>query len=182
MLRSTFLSIPGHALDQCGADCLKEPNLITDRLGFIARRGQGERLRERHHSIGIASMGALLAVLTRLLGGVGLLERQHPVQGTGHDCKPRLGCGGRAQRRPVVEPTLDVRSKHGADDFVLLHEHADRLGLVDPDLFGAVSGILPQCALQVLRDADVVHHQPRRLIAEAQSPQPGLSRRAENAR
>ena len=52
---------------------------------------------------------------------------------------------------------LGVGPEHGADDLVFFHEHPNGLGFVNADLFAAVAGILPKCALEVLRDANVVH-------------------------
>ena len=80
----------------------------------------------------------------------------------------RRVCGVAAalQSRPIVEPALGVGPEHGADDLVLLQQHPNGLGFVDAGLVAAVAGILPERALEVLRDADVVHDQPRRLVAE----------------
>ena len=77
-------------------------------------------------------------------------------------------CGVAAgiQRRPVVEAALGVGPEHGPDDLVLLQQHPNGLGLVDAGLFAVAAGILAERALEVLRDADVVHHQPGRLVAE----------------
>ena len=69
-LGGALLAVAGHALDQRGADRLEEADLVADFAGLIARRRQRERLRERHHGVGIAPMRALLAFLGRLLGGI----------------------------------------------------------------------------------------------------------------
>ena len=56
--------------------------------------------------------------------------------------------------------------KHGADDLILLQKHPNGFGFVDANVLAAMAGILSERALEVLRYADVVHDQPRRLVAE----------------
>ena len=134
-----FLPVAGAALDQRRADRLEEADFIADCLRLVARRRQRERLGERQHRIGVAAVRALLALLGRLLGGVCLLQRQHPVDGPGHDRQARLRRRLGSQGRPVVEPAFRVGAEHGADDLVLLQQHRDGLGLVDAGLV-AVAG------------------------------------------
>ena len=59
-----------------------------------------------------------------------------------------------------------VGPEHGADDLILLQKHPNGFGFVDANVLAAMAGILSERALEVLRYADVVHDQPRRLVAE----------------
>ena len=46
------------------------------------------------------------------------------------------------ERRPVVEPALGIGPEHGADDLVLLQQHANGLGFVDAGLLAVAAGVL----------------------------------------
>jgi hypothetical protein len=74
---------------------------------------------------------ALLGLLVRLPGGVGLLRRQDPVDGARHERQAlhRRRVGG--QGRAVVEAVRRVRAEHVADGLDLLQQERHGLGLVD---------------------------------------------------
>jgi len=103
-------------------------------------------------------VGALLGLVRGLLGSVVLLHRQDPVDRAGHGCQAHLRGRPWRQGWAVVEAAGRLGAVHGTDDLILLHQDPDRLGLVDPGLVAVAAGILAQGALQVLADADVVHH------------------------
>ena len=56
--------------------------------------------------------------------------------------------------------------EHAAHDLVLLQHHGDSLFLVDAGVLLIVARILSKGRFQVLGNADVVHDQPGRLVAE----------------
>jgi len=88
-----------------------------------------------------------------------LLLAENPFDGTGHHGQPFAGRA--AQGRAVVEAV-----KHVAHDLVLLKQHRHGLTLVDAGLVLVGPGILGECRFQVLGDADVIHDQAGRLVAE----------------
>ena len=87
---AVFLPSPGTLLTRAARIAWKKPTSSRIAAGRIARRRQRECLGERQHRIGIPAMRPLLAVVGGLLGGVRLLQGQHPVDGTGHDGETRL--------------------------------------------------------------------------------------------
>ncbi len=104
-------------------------------------------------------MRRFLALWRRFLRRPVLLAVQNPLDGSGHHRKPRL-------RRPIEPRAVVEAVEHVAHDFELLQHHRNGLGLVDAGLRAVTRRILRQRVFQVLRDADVVHDQPRRFVAE----------------
>ena len=76
------------------------------------------------------------------------------------------GVASAARARRYSKPARSVGTEHVADDFVFLQQHGDGLGLIDAGLRLVGLGILPQGVFEVLGDADIIHHQARRLVAE----------------
>ena len=79
-------------------------------------------------------------------------------------CLRRGGCAqapGGSRSRPCVSGRNMARTIS-----YFSSSTANGLGLVDAGLLAVVAGILAERALEVLRDADVVHDQPGRLVAE----------------
>ncbi len=73
----------------------------------------------------------------------------------------------RCERRPVIEAARHVGTEHRPHDFVLLDQDADRFGFVDAGLVAVAGRILAEArSCEVLRNADVIHDQAGRLVAE----------------
>ena len=104
-------------------------------------------------------MRSLLAFLGRFLGRLALLHVEDPLDRAGKRREPFL----RRSREPrsVVETV-----EHVAHDLVLLEHHGDGFRLVDAGVLAIVARILAEGRFQVLSDADVVHDEPGRLVAE----------------
>jgi len=88
-----------------------------------------------------------------------LLQVEDPLDGPGQRCKPIL-------RRPGKPPAEVEAVEHCAHDLVLPPQHRYGFGRVDAGVPPVVARVPAEGGLQVLRDADVIHDQAGRLVAE----------------
>ena len=153
-------------LEQGCSDGLEEADLVADGAGLVGGSSESERLGQGHDGVGIAAVRALLALVRRLLGGVFLRKRQNPLHRAGHDGEARLRRRGPVQRRAIVEAADRVGPEHRLHDLIPLQHLLDGFRLVDAGLVAVAAGILAERALQVLGDADVIHHQAGGFVAE----------------
>ena len=142
-------------LDQPGPDCLEEADLVADSQCLVGGDGQGESLGEQADLVDEPAGQAVglvgLAVLVVLLVDV--------VHRGADDADP--GGGVVAEDGRVVEAV-----EHGRDDLVLLQHLGDGLGLVDADLATVAAGVVRECLLELVGQAEVIDHQAAGLVAE----------------
>ncbi|EXI72988.1 MAG: hypothetical protein AW07_02920 [Candidatus Accumulibacter sp. SK-11] len=134
------------ALGEDGPYRLEERHVVADAQRLGVRHRQREGLQQLTHR----ADAPFLAVLLRQ--DVLLRERQQ--------AQPLLRRAGRP-----VRPVETV--EEAAADLVLLQHHGDRFVLVQRRAPGATAlGVRRQRLLQLLREAQVVHHQPAGLVPE----------------
>ena len=143
---SCRLRLARRPLQQAGAHRLHEGDIVANAQRLVVRDGQRKRLRQLLHGV----QQAVLAVLLRQ--DVFLRRRQQPHalgRCAGHPCRAL---------EAVEEP---------AADFVFLQHHGDRLVLIERRAPRAAAlGVGGERLLELVRQPQVVHHQPTRLVAE----------------
>ena len=106
------------------------------------------------------SMRTFFFVVVFLFGCQLLLHGQHPIHGPGHNCQAKLGHRIRSQGRAIIKPIGQAGPEHVPDNLIALQHCVDGLLFINASLITVSTGILPEGRFQVLRNANVVHHQP----------------------
>ena len=138
---------------------LEEADFIADVAGLIACGGQGECLGKREHCILIAAVFAALAVLAGFLSRGVVLVTKYPFDRFGEHDEALMRRASQASR--IIEAVV-----HGLHDLVLLKQHGNRFGLIDPGLTLIGTGILAESVFKVLGDPDVIDNEASGLVAE----------------
>jgi hypothetical protein len=154
-MSSSGRASPG-ALGEHRLHGLEERHVVADAQRLGVRHRQREGLRQLAHRAHAALLAALL--------------RQDVLLRARQQAEPFLRRAGRPLR-PVEAPhdavRRRVRTEEAAADLVFLQHHGDRLVLIQRRAPGAAAlGVGGQRSFQLLRQAEVVHHQPAGLVLE----------------
>ncbi len=131
---------------QRGLQGLEITHVITDCRGFIAGGAEGEGAGKFCHHLHPALLAVFLFENVLLTGGNEL----------------------QALRGGAADPLVPVEAVHQvAGDVVFLQHHGDGLGGVEGRVsLAAAFGVGDQRLLELIGEAEVIHHQTARLVAE----------------